>query len=161
MKTVAVALFGMALVLTGCGGTGGTRNSANPVSGFWSVTLNSSTVPPGASTTQFLNLTFALTQNGSTVSGTNLNINQTTTCFGAGTTISGQVTMGVAGQGNAIQLTLVSAGGAGAQNTLTLVGGLSSAMNGASGNFTLVGVTPGCVSTAGTFSMSQQLAPAH
>ncbi len=157
MRIAMVALFGLALVLAGCGGNGGTRSTANPATGFWSVTLNSTAVPPAAGTNQFLNFTMSMNQSGNTLTGTNLNINQTNACFGPGTTISGQLTMGVMGQGNAMQLTMVSAGTPGAQNTLTMTGAMSSAMNAANGNFTLTGVTPGCVSTTGTFTMVQQL----
>ncbi len=157
MKVVVIALFGLALVLAGCGGSGGTRNSSNAASGFWSVTLNSAAVPPAAGSAQFLTFTMSMNQSGNTLTGSNVNINETNTCFGPGSTISGQLTMGVMGQGNEMQMTMVSAGAPGAQNALTMTGAMSAMMNGASGSFTLTGVTPGCVSTTGTFTMVQQL----
>ncbi len=155
MKLVTVALLGCALLLAGCGGAG--ARSSQPASGTWSVTL---TNPASPESGQVLSFTFILNQNGNSLTGNSLNLNEPTSCFGPGTSISGQLSPGM-GQSMGMQLVMVSAAASGAGNQLVLTGTMTpaanGATNGASGNFTMTGVTPGCVSTSGSFTMVRQL----
>ncbi len=157
MKLVAIVLFGCVLILAGCGGAGAT--SSQPASGFWSVTL---TNPASPESGQVLSFTFTLTQNGNSLAGSSLNLNEPTSCFGPTTSISGQLTPGMA-QAMPMQIVMISANSGAGQNQLVMTGTMTpaanGATNGASGSFTLTGATPGCVSTSGTFTMTRQLTP--
>ncbi len=156
MKLVMIALLVSVLALAACGGSG--ARSSQPANGFWSVTLTNPASPENG---QVLSFTFNMNQNGNALTGSSMNLNEPTSCFAQDSTISGQLAAG-AGQAMGMQVTVVSGPSLGTgQNQLVLSGTMTpasnGAVNGATGTFVLTGVTPGCVSTSGTFTMTRQL----
>ncbi len=147
----AILLLGLAIVAAGCGNSNSSTNSTN-ASGTWSQAITSST---GQQEGTF---TFSLTQNGTSMSGMNMNFSNTPTlsqCFGAGTTMTGQMNMQM-GMGGSMTGTMTGSPDGGSVNkTLVMQGAMGPGMNSATGTFTLTGNTTGCTSQTGTFTMTR------
>lgn len=156
MKYLALILgFALALFSAACG-TNNTLANSTTASGTWTDSLTSST---GQS---LGNVTFTITQTGSTMQGMNMNFSTSpalSQCFGSNTSMTGQMNlqMGMAGMSNTMTMTITgSPSGGSVNNTLVMQGAMSSNMNSGTGTYTLTGNTAGCTSQSGIFTMTRQ-----
>jgi hypothetical protein len=138
-----VLVVAAGLILAACGG--GSSTGASTVTGNWTATLTG---------TQDLSFSTSLMQNnGTAVTGTNLNFTTQTACFSSGGTQTGSFILSGNFNGDitgAFQLTITS--GTPSGNVLTLQGTVKN--NTIAGNWTLSGVTSGCTGS-GTFTMNR------
>lgn len=155
MKYVAVlAALALTMALAACGGTSSPSQPVvtNPGTGTWSTTMHS------ASGQQLGSFTFNMMQNGTALSGNNMDFTQMQSlepCFGAGTTFSGQMGPGMMNGGTMNMTMSWTPPGSLQTNTLTMNGTMATGMGSGNGSFTLTGQTPGCNSQSGTFNMTR------
>lgn len=150
MKGIGIfAIIVLAITLGACGG--GSSTTTNPADGAWLEALSS---PTGQALGSF---TFTITQNGTGLTGTNMNftgMDSLTPCFGTDAVMSGHMGQGMM-NGGAMTMTMswASPNNAGV-NTLTMQGNMGMGMHSGSGTFMLTAGAPGCMSEQGTFTMT-------
>ncbi len=142
----------LAAMLIACGGGNTSPSSVtNPATGAWSETIDNS------SGQQLGSFTFNMMQNGTALSGSNMNfvnMGALAPCFGIGTTLVGQMGPGMMDGGTLGMTMSWTPPGATQPNTLIMRGTMGMGMSLGSGSFTLNGQTPGCTTQAGTFTMT-------
>lgn len=154
-----VRVLGAIVLATGLAACGGSSSSnspsqppANPATGAWTETL------ANASGQQLGMFSFSMMQNGTALSGNNMNFSNMATlgpCFGTGTVMTGQMGPGMMNGGDVNWTMSWTPPGSAATNTLVMKGTMGMGMGSGNGTFTLTGQTPGCTSQTGTFSMSR------
>jgi hypothetical protein len=149
-----IAATTLVAMLIGCGsGTTNPSSVTNPATGAWSATIDNS------SGQQVGSFTFNMMQNGTALSGNNMNFSNMgalAPCFGTGTTFAGQMGPGMMNGGTMGMTMSWTPPGATQPNTLIMQGTMGMGMGSGSGSFTLSGQNPGCTTQAGTFTMTHR-----
>lgn len=158
MRAPALSLI-LALVVGGCGGSGTAQHQPKALSanGTWLTTLATPASGPTPPT-----FSFSMTGGtGSMMNISNMQMINTTGCFGAGSVMTstapisgGMMSGGMMGPGTQIVMDLWS-DAAHTGNHLNMVMVMTGTMDGMTGTYTLMGVTPGCLSGSGTISMGR------
>jgi hypothetical protein len=149
---LAIALTSL-LALIGCGSSSNnTTNTGNNATGNWSLTLDGTNGQP------VMTFIMGMTQSSNMgLTGNNFNITMGSSCFGPGSTMSGQLAMGGMNGMSTMTMTMASGPGPGAQNVLQMQANMPAGMASGTGTWTLTGNTPGCNSDSGTFTMTRLL----
>jgi len=159
MRSLTLSIVPL-LLLTACGGGGNTHPQAltQTANGTWAATSAVPSSGPALPT-----FTFTMMQgSGSMMSFSNMQMINTTACFGAGSVMvtsgpmsGGMMGSGMMGPGTQIVMDLWS-DAAHTGNHLNMVMVMNGGMDGMTGTYTLTGVTPGCASGSGTISMGRR-----
>lgn len=146
-----LAMAAALLVLTACGGSGGrTAAQSSPLEGAW---LGAVSDTQGHQTLAFDFQMGDCPCGSLTVSG--LHMIQASACFGADSTMTAQMAGGMMGGGGTMTLDLWSGPGT-TGNHLHVEVAMNGTMNRGTGSYTLTGVTEGCLSATGTFTMTHK-----
>ncbi len=157
MRFRYVAAFLLLLMAVGCGGKDPVlQNTAADANGSWTA---SATAYQGAGTSP-LDFTFTMTSSGMNgmMNFSNFQVGQNA-CFGPNSVMTGTMTMSgtvggmMGGTGSATMSMDMWSNADKTGNHLHVDMTMASGMGSATGQYTLTGVTAGCVSSSGSFSM--------
>ncbi len=157
MRITVFAVVILSLVLVGCGGNDKSLTTSNTITsadGSWTASATSV-----ASGTQPMNMNFTMMSSGTggMMNFSGIQITTQSSCFGSGTMMTATITMGgmMMGSGSATTMTMDMWSAAGQTgNHLHATMTMSSDMHSGSGQYTLTGVTTGCMNDSGTFTMT-------